>query len=333
MFHPGLTRRPFTGLLVAAALGAVALAASSSAHAQAAAAPGSLRFVVPFPAGGTADVLPRILSEKLRERFPGGVVVENRAGAGGNIGAEVVFRSAPDGSVLMASPPGPIAINHNLYPKLGFDPTKWVPVTVMASVPNVLAVRTGLPVNTVQEFVAYVKANAGKVSYASQGSGSTSHLTANMFMSLVGGDMLHIPYKGTAPALVDLMGGQVDVFFDNLGSALAQHRAGKIRILAVADEQRAAALPGVPTFAESGLKDMVAVTWFAVVAPPETPAAIVQARHTALAEALALPDVRQKFLDQGAEPRGWSPEQTGQFIRAETAKWQRVIKTANVKVD
>ena len=176
----------------------------------------SIRLIVPFPAGGTADVLPRILSDKLRKRFPDGVVVENKVGAGGNIGAEFVAKSDPDGHTLLVSPPGPIAINQSLYPKLSYDATKWIPVTVLAAVPNVLAVSNKLPVNSVQELIAYVKANPGKVSYASQGNGSTSHLTANLFQSLTGTQMLHIPYKGTAPALADLAGGQVDVFFDNL---------------------------------------------------------------------------------------------------------------------
>ena len=292
-----------------------------------------LRLIVPYPAGGTADVLPRIVAEKLRAGFPGGVIVDNRPGAGGNIGAEAAFRAEPDGSTLLVSPPGPIAINQSLYPKLSFDPTKWVPVTVLASVPNVLVVSNNLPVKTVPEVLAYLKSRPGKVTYASQGNGTTSHLTAHLFMSLTGADMIHVPYTGTAPALVDIMGGQVDLFFDNLSSSMTQHRAGKLRILAVADTHRAPALKEVPTFAEVGLPEMSSVTWFAVMAPPGTPAGVVRSTQQAVAEALQLPDVQQKFAEQGAEPRGWSPEETGRFVKAEADKWGRLVKRANIIIE
>ena len=292
-----------------------------------------VRFVVPFPAGGTADVLPRILAEELRATYPGGIVVENRTGAGGNIGAEAAFRSEPDGSTLLVSPPGPIAINQSLYPKLGFDPAKWVPVTVLATVPNVLDVSPKVPAKNFAEFLAYLKSRPGKVTYASQGNGSTSHLTANMFMSITGTEMVHVPYKGSAPALVDIMGGQVDVFFDNLSSSMQHHQAGKLRILAVADEERSPTLKDVPTFAELGLPAMNAVTWFAVMAPPGTPDAVVRTTYQAMSQALKLPAVQQKFHQQGAQPRGWSPEQTGKFVKAEAEKWRQVIKRAHVTIE
>lgn len=292
-----------------------------------------IRLIVPFPAGGTADVLPRILAEKMRLRFPAGVVVENKPGAGGNIGADLVAKSEPDGHTLLVSPPGPIAINQSLYPKLPYDATKWVPVTVLAAVPNVLAVSNKLPVKNVQEFTAYLKANPGKVSYASQGNGSTSHLTANLFELLSGTQMTHIPYKGTAPALTDLAGGQVDVFFDNLGSSGTLHKAGKIRILAVADSKRAPTIKDVPSFAEAGVPGMLAVTWFAVVAPQGTPAAVVRSLNSALVEALNLPDVQQRFAEQGAEVVGNTPEQMGGFVRSEATRWAKVIKDASVTVD
>jgi tripartite-type tricarboxylate transporter receptor subunit TctC len=315
---------------------ALLLAASAVAAAPAAvlAQPSKpVRLVVPFPAGGTADVLPRIISEKLRTAYPAGVVVENKSGAGGNIGAELVARSDADGTTFLVSPPGPIAINHHLYKSLSFDPTKWVPVTVVATVPNVLAVSNKLPVKDVNEFIAYLKANPGKVSFASQGNGSTSHLTASMFMQLTGTSMTHVPYKGTAPALVDLIGGNVDVFFDNISSSAQFHLGNKLRVLAVADEQRSQALPQVPTFAQAGLSGMNAVTFFTMVAPPGTGRDSVSYAHKAVASALALPDVKQKFVEQGAEPRGWSPEQTGEFIRKESDKWNKVIKSANVTLD
>ncbi len=302
------------------ALGAPALAQPS----------GTIKLIVPFPAGGTADVLPRILTEKVRPAYPGGIVVENKAGAGGNIGAEHVARAEADGTTFLVSPPGPVAINHHLYKSLRFDPTKWVPVTLVATVPNVLAVSTKLPVNSVQEFVAYLKANPGKVSYASQGNGSTSHLTAAMFMQLTGTQMVHVPYKGTAPALVDLVGGNVEAFFDNISSSAPFHTDGKLKILAVADEQRAQLLPQVPTFLESEVPGMVAVTFFCMVAPPGTPTAAVDYAHKNFSAALQSPDVQQKFAAQGATPGGWTPERTGEFIRNESAKWSRTIKSANV---
>ncbi len=314
------------------ACAALALAGGLTANALAQ-SPGTLKLIVPFPAGGTADVLPRILAEKLRPHYAGGVVVENRTGAGGNIGAESVFRSEPDGLTLLASPPGPIAINHHLYKKLSFDPTRWVPVTVMATVPNVLAVASKVPAQNLAEFIAYVKANPGKVTYASQGNGSTSHLTASMFMQLTGTEMVHVPYRGTAPALVDLVAGQVDVFFDNLSSSAQFHTAGKLRILAVADAERSRVLPQVPTFVESKVPGMHAVTFFSVVAPPGTPPAVAANVQKALADAMAQPDVKARFAEQGAEPRGWSTERTAEFIKTESDRWNKVIKSANVTLE
>jgi tripartite-type tricarboxylate transporter receptor subunit TctC len=261
------------------------------------------------------------------------VVVDNKTGAGGNIGAELAFKADPDGNTLLVSPPGPIAINRSLYPKLSYDAAQWVPVTVIAAVPNVLAVSPKVPARTVEEFIAYVKANPGKVSFASQGNGSTSHLTAMLFQSLTGSRMTHVPYKGTAPALTDLIGGQVDVFFDNLASSLPLHKSGRLRILAVADSKRSGILNGVPSFVEGGLPGMVAVTWFAVVAPPGTPAAAVQQLNGALVEALKLPDVQARFAEQGAEAIGNSPEQMGRFVRDEAVRWARIIKDANVTLD
>lgn len=293
----------------------------------------ALKIVVPFPAGGTADVLPRIVAEKIRAQYPGGVIVENKSGAGGNIGADSVYRAEPDGLTVLASPPGPVVVNHNLYRKLSFDPRRWVPVTVLATVPNVLAVSTKLPVQNLKEFIAYLKANPRKVTVASQGNGSTSHLTASMFMQLTGTEMTHVPYKGTAPALVDLIGGNVDVFFDNVSSSAQFHQAGKLRIFAVADEARSKVVPQVPTFAESGLPAMNAVTFFSVVAPPGTPAAAVATLQKAIAQALAQPDVQQKFVEQGAEPGGWSPDKAAKFIRQEEHKWAQVITTAKVTVE
>jgi tripartite-type tricarboxylate transporter receptor subunit TctC len=292
-----------------------------------------VKIIVPFPAGGTADVLPRILAEKLSAKWGQPVIVENRAGAGGNIGAEAVAKADPDGYMLLASPPGPLAINHNLYKKLAFDPTKFVPVTVMATVPNVLAVRSTLPVDSVTALIAHAKSKPGTVTFASQGNGSTSHLTAVMFEAMAGIQMLHVPYKGTAPALTDLLGGQVDIFFDNLGSSLTYHQSGKLKILAVASPQRVASLKNVPTIAEAALPGFRSVTWFAVVAPPGTPAPIAAQVQAAIKEVLQMPDVRKRFLDQSAEPIGGTPAETASFIKDEVARWEKVISSAKVTLD
>ena len=292
-----------------------------------------LRLVVPFSAGGTADVLPRIVADKLRAAFPAGIIIDNKTGAGGNIGGDFVARADPDGTTLLVSPPGPIAINQHLYKTLPFDPTKWVPVTMLATVPNALDVSNTLPVKDVAGFIAYLRSNPGKVSYASQGNGTTSHLTACLFMQLTGTRMLHVPYKGSAPALADIMAGNVDVFFDNISSSARYHTSGKLRVLAVADDERSPILPNVPTFAEAKVPGMRAVTFFSVVAPAATPKEPVDYAQKHFAAALAAPDVKQKFLDQGATACGWTSEKTGQFIRQESERWGQVIKTANVTLE
>lgn len=320
-----------TRRLTLAAAGAALAAGSPLAWARPPAK--VVRLIVPFPAGGTADVLPRLLAERVRPAYPAGIVVENRSGAGGNVGAEFVARADADGTTFLVSPPGPIAINQHLYKSLSFNPEKWEPVTVLATVPNVLAVSTKLPVKDVGEFVAYLKANPGKVSYASQGNGSTSHLTAAMFMQLTGTQMVHVPYKGTAPALVDLVGGNVEVFFDNISSSAQFHTSGKLRILAVADEARSPLLPQVPTCVESNIPGMVAVTFFSMVAPPGTPSAAIDYAYQQFSTALRAPDVQQKFALQGAATAGWTPARSSEFIRSESAKWSRVIKSANVTLE
>jgi tripartite-type tricarboxylate transporter receptor subunit TctC len=255
--------RPLPNLLIRtlACFGSILVAAAGLAAGPASAADLAdrpVRIVVPFSAGGLADVLARVVAAKLGDQMPKGVIVENHVGAGGNIGGELVYRAPPDGSTLLVSSPGPIVINQGLYPALPFDPTKWAPVTILGSVPNALIVSPTLPVKTAEEFIAYVKAHPGRVTYATQGNGTTSHLTGKLFELLTGTQMVQVPYKGDAPALTDLAGGQVDVFFGSVGAALALHRSGKVRILAVADSHRAAALPDLPTMEEAGLKGMAA---------------------------------------------------------------------------
>jgi tripartite-type tricarboxylate transporter receptor subunit TctC len=292
-----------------------------------------VRMIVPFPAGGTADVLPRIVADRLSERWRQPVIIENRAGAGGNIGAEAVAGSPPDGYVLLASPPGPIAINDNLHKKLAFQPSKFEPIIVLGTVPNVLLVKPAFPAKTARELIAYIKANPGKVAFASQGNGSTSHLSAMLFQNLTDTQMVHVPYRGSAPALQDIMGNHVDLFFDNLGSSLAPHNAGSLRILAVGSTERVSALPDVPTLEEAGVAGFKSITWFAVVAPPGTPAALTDAINKAIGEMLGLPDVRDRFAKMGVLPMGGSVADTRKFIADERSLWGDVIRATNIKIE
>ena len=289
-----------------------------------------VKVVVPFPAGGSADVLARIVSDKLSTKWGQPVVVENRAGAGGNIGAEAVYRADPDGYTLLSSPPGPLSINHNLYKNLPFDPAKFVPITVLAIVPNVISVKAELPVNSVKELIAHAKASPGKITYASQGNGSTSHLSAQMFSSMAGVELVHVPYKGEGPALVDIVAGRVDMFIGNIAAGLRFHQAGKVRFLAVANTHRSPVAQDIPTASEAGLPGFVANAWFALVAPPGTPNTIAQQINAAAVEAIRLPDVQKRFLEQGAEPVGNTTAEMAAFVKDEMARWQSVIRTANV---
>ena len=292
-----------------------------------------VRIIVPFPPGGSADLLPRAVSEKLAGRWRQPVIVENRPGAAGNIGADAVFRAEPDGYTLLSAPPPPLVINRLLYQKLSYDSTQFVPITVIGAIPNVLLVAPTLGVNSIRELISLAKSNPGKLNYASQGSGTTSHLTAELFKSMAGGlDIRHIPYKGTAPALTDLLGGQVDMMCDNLGVSLPHVRSGKLRALAVASKKRFAALPEVPALAEV-LPGFESLAWFGVVAPPKTSAAIAERIAAGVAEAIRHPDVLKRLSELSAEPMGLSPAQTGAFMREETERWGAIIRSAGVKVD
>jgi tripartite-type tricarboxylate transporter receptor subunit TctC len=295
----------------------------------------TVRIIVPFPAGGTADILPRIIAQKLRERWNQPVVVENKSGAGGNIGAASVATAPPDGYTLLASPPGPLAINESLYKPdaLGFSPSDLEPVTVLGTVPNVLDVRPDFPAKNAKELIEYAKANPGKVSFASQGNGSTSHLTGILFQKLTNVQMVHIPYRGTSPALQDIMGGNVDLFFDNLGSSLSLHQGQKLRILATGGKQRNPALPDVPTLQEAGVAAFESTTWFAIVAPPRTPFPIIQYLNQQITGVLMLPEVREQFAKIAVEPVGGNVAETAKFFADEREKWRGVIKSANVTVE
>jgi tripartite-type tricarboxylate transporter receptor subunit TctC len=286
--------------------------------------------VVPFPPGGTADLLPRILADKLRERWGQAVVVENKPGAAGTTGSAWVANASADGYVLLASPAGPLVINKLVQKAFAFEPLDLSPIAVLAAVPSVLTVRANFPAATVAEFIAYGKANPRKLNYASQGPGSTAHLTGVMFANMTGIDMVHVPYKGSSPALADLMAGNVDVMFDNLGSSLAYHQSGRLRILAIAAKQRAAALPDLPTLHESGLTGFDSSTWFALVAPPKAPADVVARINRDVTEILQRQDVRARLTDLGLSPVGDTPDAARDFMMSETRRWTAVVKQAGI---
>jgi tripartite-type tricarboxylate transporter receptor subunit TctC len=292
-----------------------------------------VKFVVPFPGGGINDVLARIVGDKLSAKWGQPVVVENRTGAGGNIGAEVAAQAEPDGYTVFVSAPGPLAINHMLYKKLSYTPADFVPITLIGSVPNLVIVRKDLPVNSVKELIDYIKQNDGKVNYGSQGSGATPHLTANMFMNMTGTRMTHVPYRGETLVLNDMLGGHVDLFFGNISAGLALYRAGKVKVLAVTDKTRAAPIPEVPTTAEAGLPGLVSIGWFAMAGPPKMKPELADFISRAANDALKLDDVQAKFRAVGVEPIGGTPAAMAAFVKEETGRWGDVIRKNNIVLD
>lgn len=328
-----VTAKTVVRTLSVAAIGTLLFASGSRANVEADYPSKIIKIVVPFSAGGTADALPRIVAEKLRQKWGQAVIIENRAGAGGNIGAEFLANSAPDGHTLLASPPGPIAINETLYKKMSFKPSEFLPVTLLATAPNVVDVRPNFPAKSVGELIAYAKANPDKVTFASQGNGSTSHLTAMLFQKLTQTSMTHVAYKGTAPALQDIVGGTVDIFFDNLGSSLNLHESGRLRILAVCGPERTPQLAEVPTVQEAGVKDFTSVTWFALMAPKGTPSGIVEKLNQAITEILREPEVQSKFTALGVQASPMTVKSTAEFIDGERTRWGDIIKSTQIAVD
>lgn len=310
----------------------VLFAANASAQNAAADYPNRpIKIIVCVPAGGGVDTVTRIVAEGLHQKLGQPVIVENRAGAGGNIGAEAVFTSEPDGYTLLAAQPAPLTVNPLLYQKMNFDPTKFEPVTIMTSIANVLLVRPDFPAKTAKEFIAYVKANPGKVNYASQGIGTTSHLTAALFERVTGTKLVHVPYKGTAPALTDIIASHVDFIFMELASAIKLHQSGKAHILAVATSKRISTLPDIPTLDEAGVKGFESGTWNAIVAPPKTPPAIVAKLSKAVNEVLQSPQAQDHFNKINLHAAGGTPAEAAAFIKKETVTWGGVIKDAHVE--
>lgn len=291
-----------------------------------------VKIVVPFPAGGTADAVPRAVAEFLSRKWGQPVVIDNRTGAAGNIGAEAVYNAVPDGYTLLSAPPPPLVINHSLYPKLGFDPTKFEPIIVMAHVPNALIVNPNrIKASNVAELVAWLKENPDKALVATQGNGTTSHLTSELFQLLAGVKMRHVPYRGSAPALQGLLSEDVDMMFDNLGVSLGLTTAGQLKLLAVASSHRLPAMLGIPTIAET-LPGFEAVAWYAIVAPPKTPKTIIDKINADVNEALATPEIQAQLKKLSAEVFGGPVEKSAQYLRGEVERWGKVIKAAKIEV-
>jgi tripartite-type tricarboxylate transporter receptor subunit TctC len=321
----------YVTLLAAMLAAAPAFGQDNKSDDKAAAYPAStIKIIVCVPAGGGVDTVTRIVADRLRQRLGQPVVVENRGGLSGDIGAEAVFASEPDGYTLLASQPAPLTVNVLLYKKINFDPTAFVPVAIMTSIPNTLTVRPDFPAKTMQEFLAYARANPDKLNFASQGTGTTSHLTAELFDRKTGIRMLHVPYRGTAPAINDLIAGHVDMMFTELASAIELHKSGHARILAVATDKRLPLLPDIPTFIESGVPDFLSSTWNAISAPPKTSPAIVAKLNAAIVDILKMPDVEARLKQLNLTPEAMTPAQAAAFIKADTQRWTEVIKAANL---
>jgi tripartite-type tricarboxylate transporter receptor subunit TctC len=294
-----------------------------------------VKIVVPFPAGGSNDIVARVIAQKLSERNNGQTFyVENRGGAGGNIGAEAVAGSDPDGYTLLLTAPPPLTINTALYRDLRYEPaTAFAPVGLIASVPIVLAVHPSLGVGNVGELVALAKAKPGTLFFGSSGNGSTNHLAGELLKSMTGIDIVHVPYKGAAPAMNDLVAGHIPMMFDNIPAVLPQVRAKNINAIAVAGSKRASALPDVPTVSESGVPGFEAAAWFGLVAPAKTPAPVLAKLEGDIDAILEMPDVQKRFDELGAEPGTVSGAAFGKFLADETAKWTKIIRESGAKVD
>jgi tripartite-type tricarboxylate transporter receptor subunit TctC len=292
----------------------------------------TIKIVVPTPPGAILDILPRIIADKLSAQWGQSVVIENRPGAAQNLGAEAVAKAEPDGYTLLVTPPGPLVISQYYYPKLGFDPTAFVPVTIMVTVPPLLVVNPRVPVSTVEEWIAYAKANPNKMTYGSPGAGSTPQLAMEKLMSAAGIRLIHVPYQGLAPAQRDLIAGHIDVMIDNLGNALPYIKDAKLKLLAVTTEARSPELPDTPAISET-LPGFAHADWFAVVAPPKTPPEITAKLSLAIAEVLRLPQVAERFRDLSVIPVGSSAAETAAVLKQDAERWRAIILSAGIKAD
>ncbi len=308
---------------------------ATSAIAQTTAWPSKpIRFIVPFPPGGPLDITARLLGARMGETFAQPVLIDNRPGAGGSLGAELAARATPDGYTLLMGALSTHAVNPYLYPKIGYDPIRdFAPITLVANVPNVLVVNPAVKATTVKELIALARAQPGKLAFGSGGSGSGGHLAGELLKSIEKIDMTHVPYKGSAPAVTDLIGGQINLMFDNLASALPQIKAGKVRALAVTTARRSSFMPDLPTMQQAGVSGFDISTWFGVFTPAGVPPAVVERLHTEIVRTLQLADIRERLATFGAEPVGNTPAQFAAFIRAEQPKYARIIKESGAKAD
>ena len=307
---------------------------AAGAAAQSAFPAKPIRFVVPFPAGGPLDIVARAIGQELNKSWAQPVIIDNRPGAGGNIGADAVAKAAPDGHTILMGAVSTHAINPTLYSKLPYDPIRdFAPVTLVTSVPNVLVVHPSVPARTVKDLISIARARPGQLNFASGSTGSAGHLAGELFKAMAGVDMVHIPYKGAAPAVVDLLAGHVSLMFDNMSSALPNIKAGRVRAIAVTTLTRSPMLPALPTISESGLRGFDISTWFGVFAPGATPPAIVARLNAEIVRALGTPEMRERLAALGAEPVGNKPEEFAAFIREEIPKYAKVIKASGAKAD
>lgn len=319
--------------LSVALLSAVSVAAAMPVHAASAYPTRPIRVIVAYTPAGTTDILARAVGQKMTETWGQTVIVDNRPGANGNIGTEIAANATPDGYTLLMATAATHGINNTLYPTLKWDAVRdFAPISLTARVPNILVVNNSLPVKSVQELIAYGKANAGKLNHGSPGLGSTGHLSAELFKTAAGIGMTHVPYKGSAPTLADLVAGQIQVVIDNLPPYLPHVQAGRIRGLAVTTAQRSSAAPNLPTMQEAGVVGYEAGSWFGLMAPAKVAKEIVNKLSVENDRILKLPDVRERLSSQGAEPAGGKPEDFAAFIRSEQAKWRKVIQQANIKL-
>ena len=290
----------------------------------------TVKIVVPAAPGSTTDTLARLVADQLTQKWGKATIVENIAGGAMNVGAGNVARAAPDGHTLLVAPPAPLSFSHLLYKDLGYEPAKFVPITMLAKIPNVLVVRKELPAASLKELIEYAKANPGKLSYASQGVGSTAHLSAAQLEVLAGIKTVHVPYRGAQPALTDVVAGHVDMFFDTLATSVPLYRDHKVKLLGVADLQRASAVPDVPTFSEAGLPGFKSVTWFGLVAPPGTPPTLAEKINRDALEILKSTAVTEMLRKLSLEAGATSPADTTAFFADEAARWSKVIKEAGI---
>jgi tripartite-type tricarboxylate transporter receptor subunit TctC len=291
----------------------------------------TVKIVLPAVPGSTTDILARLVAEQLTQKWGKTVIVENMPGGAMNIGSASVARAAPDGYTLLVAPPSPLAFNHLLYKDLGYDPTKFVPITLLAKIANVLVVRKDYPANSVKELIDYGKANPGKLTFASQGVGSTAHLSGSQLEVLAGIKMVHVPYRGAQPAMTDVIAGHVDMFFDTLATSVPLYRNGTVKLLAVADLMRSRTVPEIPTFSESGLHGFKSITWFGLVAPPGTPAPIAAKINQDVVELLKTTEVGEKLRKMSLDAGATSPAETAKFFAEEAALWTKVIKEAGIQ--